>query len=257
MPRDIRAFTVSEILDESFQLLKDHFVPLVSLGLIAQLPIRFAYRGLELAPGEAATATFWISFGVVMVLTYTLSPLCNLAVIWAVAEAQLGHEIAVGPSLKAALACFVKYLGTLLLMSLLLLLASLVILLPAIYLLVCWTLVGAVVAIEGVSGRRCLGRSRELVRGHWWRTLGILMLAMLLPALIASGGGFMFGAIPLLGPLVEAFLGSIAFAFSSAVVVLLYFDLRCRLEDFDLQLLAREVGATEELGTPAPQPGGA
>jgi hypothetical protein len=49
------------------------------------------------------------------------------------------------------------------------------------------------------------------------------------------------GSIPLLGPALTGVVQSITAAYTSIALVVLYVDLRCRHEDFDLQLLATQV----------------
>jgi hypothetical protein len=129
--------------------------------------------------------------------------------------------------------------------------------------------------LEKQTVRGALGRSRRLVRGSWWRVLGILLLAALLTMIIASiiatpfqlvgGGGDAFfspgggTAEPSTGALFVATLGQIigstlTYPFGAAVTVLLYVDLRMRREGLDLEL-ARAAGLRHPRED-APGPGG-
>ena len=59
--------------------------------------------------------------------------------------------------------------------------------LPGIYLAVRWYFVPQTVVIEAARGTGALDRSGELVRGSWWRTFGLIVmanLAAILPALL-------------------------------------------------------------------------
>jgi hypothetical protein len=58
----------------------------------------------------------------------------------------------------------------------------------------------------------------------------------------------LIGMIPIVGLLVWGTFQAVGFAFTTAVMVVLYFDLRCRAENYDLELLAQQVEAGPGLG---------
>jgi hypothetical protein len=71
---------------------------------------------------------------------------------------------------------------------------------------------------------------------------------------VGSGLQLLLGYLPLVGPLASGIVQAIGAAFQSAFLVLLYFDIRCRKEAFDLEHLAGlvEGGARAPLvATPA------
>ena len=122
-------------------------------------------------------------------------------------------------------------------------------------------------AVLGVAGpavvlerRGVLGacrRSHQLVRGSFWRVLGILLFSILIVTVIAVAIAFPFGVVsavvggddpfrllPLTIDAVGATLGgTITSPFAAAVVVLLFVDLRIRREGLDIEL-ARAAGPT-------------
>ncbi len=98
----------------------------------------------------------------------------------------------------------------------------------AIYLGVRWVFVPQTVMLEDKRNWAALDRSADLVRGNWWRTLGILFVIGLIqagPIIIASASG-------VLSPLLSAAIISAAFAlvlpFYAAAQTLLYYDLKSR-----------------------------
>jgi hypothetical protein len=108
-----------------------------------------------------------------------------------------------------------------------LLLAPVVFLVPELFLLTIWSVLAAVAVLERPGRLRALGRSRELVRGHGWRVL-TLMLVLALPLAIATSaigraasaaGG---GIAPAAGLLVAALVAPIPVLATTA----LYFELR-------------------------------
>jgi len=99
---------------------------------------------------------------------------------------------------------------------------------------------------------RALGRSFLLVRGEWWRTLGILFLLELLIGILgaALGGVFsiLFTVVPGLSLGARQVLSQVASSLVTAAIspipaltiTLLYFDMRVRKEGYDLEELARQ-----------------
>jgi len=118
--------------------------------------------------------------------------------------------------------------------------------------------------------RAAIARSRQLVRGSWWRVCGILLLGLLLYFVVSSVLSTAF-TLPflftvdftasepapvtmlqiILGALGGIVSNGVTFPFGAAVVVLLYVDQRMRREGLDLEL-ARAAGAP---GQPPPAAG--
>jgi hypothetical protein len=120
-----------------------------------------------------------------------------------------------------------------------------------IWLWVLFSLATPALVLESVGVGRAFGRSRQLVRGSWWRILGITLLAGVIAffiALILSlpfeiiGGGFTTQATPLttkylLLSTIGAILAStLTEPFVAAVTALLYTDQRMRREGLDIEL---------------------
>jgi len=79
------------------------------------------------------------------------------------------------------------------------------------------------------------------MRGNMMRALGIVIVGWIIVAVLTGTLGVVFHFVPLLGPLASGLAEAVAVAYSSVVLVLLYFDVRCRKEAFDLEHLARLV----------------
>jgi hypothetical protein len=104
----------------------------------------------------------------------------------------------------------------------------------AIWLAIRWCLLAPVVVLEGVSGRHALRRSRELVRGRWWRTASLVGLS----AAISLGAGPLLGALLIFvvdAPLatlnlVAGIVYAAALPFVGLVTAYVYYDARTRVE---------------------------
>lgn len=130
-----------------------------------------------------------------------------------------------------------------------------------IYLYVSFTVAAPALMLEKQPVFRSLGRSRQLVKGKWWRVLGITLLAWIITTFVAGiiqtpfqaiSGGFPALSDPnatynpsvlaLMIGAIGGVLGSmITLPFSAAITVLLYVDLRIRKEALDIEL-ARAAG---------------
>jgi hypothetical protein len=81
-----------------------------------------------------------------------------------------------------------------------------------------------------------------------WRLIGIVMTTGMIVGFPVFGAQMLIGIIPIVGLLIWGTFQAVGFAFTTAVMVVLYFDLRCRAEHYDLELLAQQVEAGPGLG---------
>jgi hypothetical protein len=101
---------------------------------------------------------------------------------------------------------------------------------PGVLLLLRWSVVAQVAAVENEGWQAALARSRELTRGHYRHILGLVVITALLGAGIQAGAssipvGAASGAASVaLGIASRTIISS----FSALTLALLYFDLRAR-----------------------------
>jgi len=110
------------------------------------------------------------------------------------------------------------------------------------------------VVLEGRGPLDALSRSRQLVRGSFWRVLGTVILISLLVQILVIIPGLIFGGIigfvfsdpqdfaiqQSLSTLVGYITQILFLPVSIIAYTLLYYDLRVRKEGYDLQLLAQD-----------------
>jgi hypothetical protein len=256
MRYSIERLSFGGILDQSLRLQRDHFVPMTLGFAILFVPQTFLLESLGLEDPETFTglADFGIFFGVLLA-TLVVLPLIQLAVNIVIADAYLSAPVAFGSALQRATRLYVPYLGTSFLLGLFVMLWSMLFLIPGIYFAVCWMLVGAIAVVEDVFGTRALKRSRELVRGNWWRTLGVVLVAGVVSTVLLSALQFVFSYIPVLGSLLSGLAQAVTSTYQAVVLMVLYVDLRCRHEDFDLRFLAEQIAKSPVSQPPPANPG--
>ncbi|MEO6988937.1 MAG: hypothetical protein ABI239_09870 [Aquihabitans sp.] len=108
--------------------------------------------------------------------------------------------------------------------------------------------------MEGLSASGALSRSVQLVRGTFWRVLGLVVLSSILAGVFQSMISVPLVALvftdvsPVVLQVVTTLVALVATIlvtpFTAAFTMALYVDLRVRKEGFDLQLWAQRVGAT-------------
>ncbi len=140
-------------------------------------------------------------------------------------------------------------LGSVLLVSVLVGLAIIggliLFIIPGIYIGVRLAVSVEALVVEGRRGSQAMGRSWELVGGHWWHAFGALVVAGLLTGLVNAvitapfnnTGWFVQG-------IAAAIATVITLPYGVLVGVLLYLDLRARKENLTLEQLRTELQAS-------------
>ncbi len=234
-------------------------------------------QGMAIAINPIAT---WIT---------TLISLFSLgALLFTGAQIYLGNPITAGAAFSQVTRRFWSYLGSsVLLMIVVALLALTIIGIPfAIYFGIRWGFYGQAVLIEGTSATNALKRSRELVRGTWWRIFGIMLAIFLLSFMIeivlqffllfafgftevvSAEDGVLEMFRRMITPELTAWDGLVAYIIQSFInsavgslllpltpigITLLYFDQRIRKEGFGTEVLVTnedEDFASESIDTP-------
>lgn len=221
----------------------------------------FQQRRLEqLNPGLAALSGL---VGLVLI------PFTVGAVFRAATAVAVGEPASVGTVLRATLARYWGLFGVVLipglaLFGLVVVNVILAVLSPFILLvsapvsigLTVWVGVRWAIALPALLTERlgpagALRRSWDLVRGFWWRTLGIVIVITLLEVVVSVAISSLFGGIAFLVPLnsdpraalitaVNGLVGVVINPVTPVGITLLYLDLRVRKEGLDLEQLAKQ-----------------
>jgi len=248
MAYEIREMAFAEILDSAFQLLRDHFVLLVGTSAIILVPVQLGTLFFRSATLKGAGVL--VMAGLLILI---ISPFIRALQALVIGELYLGRSVTLGQAYGQILAIFFPFTGTIFLSSLAILGATLLFILPGIYFGLAFVLINQVMVFERTFGTRALGRSRELMEGNFLRAIGILLLELVVSWTLTFGVELAFRIVPWawLHALVGGLAASVASAFGAAALVVLYFDIRCRKEAFDLEHLARLVETGQNL-TAAP-----
>jgi Membrane domain of glycerophosphoryl diester phosphodiesterase len=294
MPQ-LRPLSIGETLDAGFRLFRNRFGTLLACALVPTVPMCILLAVVlsstfpdtfdpnatgTTGPTDEEAATFLVGLLIMSVLFGLAATLAVAACFKVISSAYLGERATVGSSLRVGLKRALPLIGANLVISIALLPFSIfwIFIIPGliyIWLFVKWSMAYPAVIAERAGPFRSMGRSWALTRNHWWRTFATLFVLFLLAfviylaiyvvmslavsAIIDSVG--MFASMTLV-TVVYMIVFAILFPLMASVVTVLYFDLRVRNEGFDLELLARGVGAgtsqferaPELPGPPSPGP---
>jgi hypothetical protein len=244
MAYEIREMAFAEILDSAFRLLRDHFVLLVGTSAITLVPIQL---GMSLIPSVALRGAGAIGIGFLFLLI--ISPFVRALQAFVIGELYLGRSVSLGQAYRQILGIFFPLTGTILLSSLAIMGATLLLILPGIYFVLAFVLINQVMVFERTFGTKALGRSRDLMQGNFLRAIGILLLEAVVSGTLSFGIELALRFVPWLWlhGIAAGAAASVASAFGAAALVVLYFDIRCRKEAFDLEHLARLVESGHNL----------
>ena len=272
----LRPLSLGEILDVSIKICFAHWRTLIKAVLVVVVPVQivgtivnadYTVDSLDFGTGAGQTPEetfdrfnqYLGGLAIAGVLQGLAILLSTAACLRAIAQAYLGEPADWRSSLRYAWRLTPSLLLLTLLYALGLVLGFLLLILPGIWLYVAWAFATPALLVEGLRGRKALGRSFGLVKGRWWRTFGVLTVGFILAAIISTvvQGVFLVGIVvgegnDALVLVLSAIAGIVGLAvstpFQAALLTVLYFDLRVRKEGFDLELLAQEIGGTVHPG---------
>jgi hypothetical protein len=116
---------------------------------------------------------------------------------------------------------------------------------PGIYIGIRLCLSTQALVVEGRRPTQAMGRSWNLVAGHWWHAFGTLVVAGLLTFVVNAVITIPFSATNWFGQAVAAAVATvITLPYSTLVGVLLYLDLRARKENLTLERLRADLQAS-------------
>jgi len=256
---------LGELLDVGFRLIRDHFVVLVAIASVLYVPTSLLQSSLEDLIRNDPRSAFLVGGGLGLV-SLVFTPLVFAAITHALGQAYLGRPAEFRVSMKAGLRLLLPLVGTWLLAYLamggalglggfgafvfwsqgargLAVIVSILAAGLAAYLGLGFMILTQVMVLEGRFGVNGMRRSRDLMQGHLVRGIVVVMATIFLTLVLVFGAELALGWIPLLGAVGAGIIEGMASAYASAVMVLLYFDIRCRKEAFDLEHLATLVAS--------------
>jgi hypothetical protein len=243
MPRSIGG-----VLDDAIRLYRESFVAslplLVMIALIFLIPSVLMSEmtssiGTSTAP--AASPVFWATY-VVLLLVYLIFYAALISLIDSVVNERrrpLGEALGIG------VARLPKILGASILFGLAVMIGCLLLLIPGIYIWGIFQLVFIPLVIEGAGVSASFGISNRLVTGHWWRTVTLTTVAIIIMVVFSMLGGLLVALLVaiarpgtmvalLINQIVSTIVNVFVVSWLPCVLLSIYYDLKLRREGDDL-----------------------
>jgi len=247
---ELKARTVSELLDGTFKLYRDHFAPLLAIAAIGAVPTLlftgFVDSFVTAAKAGSAEAAMGPFLGLVLTLPVILivATVQYCALTSASIDAYLGRPFTVGGALRHALSLFFSLLWAGFLFYLGVTVGFVLLIVPGLYLTLIWAVWLQALVAEDKRGTAALGRSRALTKGATGQLGWLVLVFVLLQTAVVYGFHAAMPSalenIPFLGAAIGEIPSVLIAPVYPALLTLFYFDARIRHEGFDLELKASE-----------------
>jgi hypothetical protein len=271
----LRPLEVGEILDVAIKAYSGNARTLITIGAVVGIPFELLSGLIQLSTISSAdqvSGLFTFHTGAATidytrarvagaVVTGLIGAVVTLVVTAATVKAVSDAYLGTVPSARDSLRFAARRIGSLLwlyvVLAIGLTLALIALIGPGVWLYVAWSVATPVLLVEGLGGTAALRRSFRLVRHRWWPVAFTLLVAHLLVAVVSGVVLALLLVVPhtidgssvLLAVIGSTVAGAVTVAVlqpvQSAVITILYFDLRVRKDGFDLALLAAGLGLPE------------
>jgi hypothetical protein len=257
--------TLGEILSAAFNLYKANAASLILIVAIVVVPLTFISSLFSNVVFEGSRHTAIIlgqevevidrSFGffiagalITALISVIIWAVLQAAILRAAAQATIGDPVDPQESYRFGF----KRLGSVILLSILVGLAVIggliLLVIPGLIFLFFLSVSVPVLIVENRRGTDAMSRSWNLVKGHFWHVVGVLVVAGLIAGIVSSILRAIGGDAWFLSWIFSAIASIITAPFTSLVSVLLYLDLRSRSEALTADTLRAELAAAGASG---------
>ncbi len=224
-------FRVGEIFGKSFNVLVLHFVPFIAISALAGLPsLVFALQP------KPSGGLVWLQLAVNIVL----GAVCEAMILYATFQALRGRPVRIGESMAIGLRRFVPVIVASIVAGIAEGLGLILLVVPGLIAMVMFVVAEPAIVVERLGPFEGLSRSIELTRGYRWSIFGLVFVVGLVELVV----GMIIGATLrptdslLWNTIVTYAFGTLARAYFSVLVAIVYHDLRVLKEGIDLDQIA-------------------
>ena len=252
--KPLEPHTIGGVLDDAIRLYRASFRNVLALASIAEIPVAVqriylesAMKGIAANNPQALIAVFeqpnvWLSY-FLMVLVFLVFYLAVLSNVDSFARAA---PIGFGQSLGAGLRLFPRVIGMGFVSLIVLMIGLVLLVVPGIYLYGALYLAVVAIVVDDAGVFNSLATSARLTWGHWWRSVTIYSVIVIIIAIVGGMlGGVVVGifagifgvrSLPsIVANQVIAFVfGVAAMSLAPSAMLSIYYDLKLRREGSDL-----------------------
>jgi hypothetical protein len=248
MKYEIKALSLGDILDQGIRLVREKFGLLMGIMAFTVIPanlvVGYLAQSIQPTPGQmpqqVPPGILGLLAGCWLLLVFVVIPLANAAVVYAAAQTYLGKAATLGECFGHGFRRIPALLWTSILMGMAIVGGLILLIIPGILCMFWFSLAQQVTVLESINGGPALSRSKALMKGN----IGTAFVLGLVLGVINGGLGMVTNSLPAPTNLVfAAILGGVSTLLSTCTFVVFYFSCRCKLDNFDLEVLANEVAA--------------
>jgi hypothetical protein len=258
---DVPPKSLGEILSAAFDIYKANASQLILIVAIVVVPLSFVgafFSGVVFAPerlevmsGEVAGLDYADrSWGAILLvgaigalIGVVTSAVLQAATVRAAAQASIGDPVDVEASYRYGFRRLWSVILVSLLVGLIVAVGFILLIIPGIIFLVLLSVSIPVLVVEGRRGTDAMSRSWNLVKGHFWHVLGVILVAALIVGIVSGLIGAIGGDAWVARWIFTAIAQIVTAPFAALVSVLLYLDLRARSEALTSERLRGELAA--------------
>jgi len=257
--------TLGEILSAAFNVYKANAASLILIVAIVVVPLTFisslfsnvVFEGTKqraIILGNEVTVIdrsfgFFIAGALITALiSVIIWAVLQAAILRAAAQATIGDPVDPQESYRFGF----KRLGSVILLSILVGLAVIggliLLVIPGLIFLFFFSVSVPVLIVENRRGTDAMSRSWNLVKGHFWHAVGVIVVAGLITGIVGGIIGSIGGNAWVVRWIFSSIGSIITAPFTALVSVLLYLDLRSRSEALTADTLRGELAAAGASG---------
>jgi hypothetical protein len=256
-PGGIRPRGLGEILSEAFRIYRENAsklllivaVVVVPLSLISAVAVRLLGEPKLHRVGERIeySRSFAVTVVVLIIgaaIGVIIGAILQAAMLRGAAEATIGDPVDVEASYRWGLRRFGSVLLLAILVGIVVALGFVLLIIPGIIFLVFLSVSEPALIVENRRGTEAMSRSWNLVRGHFWHALVVILVAAIITLVVSGIIGAIGGSNWFVRWIFTAIAQIITAPFTVLVTVLLYLDLRARKEALTAATLRAELAST-------------
>jgi len=237
-PGGIRPRTPGEIWSEAFRIYRENAANLLLIVAVVVVPLTFVSAVIVQTGVTILGLLVGAAIGII------IWAVLQAAVLRGAAQATIGDPVDIEASYRWGLARFGSVLLVALLVGIVVAVGFLLLVIPGLIFLVFLSVSEPALIVENRRGTEAMSRSWNLVRGHFWHALVVILVAAIITGVIqgiltAIGGDNWFVAW-----IFTAIAQIITAPFTALVTVLLYLDLRARTEALTADRLRTELASS-------------
>jgi hypothetical protein len=238
-PGGFRPRTLGEILSEAFRIYRENAANLLVIVAVVVVPLSLI--------GAVAIRLFDVTLALVFIgaaIGVIISFILQAAMLRGAAQATIGDPVDVEASYRWGLSRLGSVLLVAFLVGIVVGVGFLLLIIPGIIFLVFLSVSEPALIVENRRGTEAMSRSWNLVRGHFWHALVVILVAAIITWVIQGILGAIGGDNWFVRWIFSAIAQIITAPFTALVTLLLYLDLRARTEALTADRLRTELASS-------------